>query len=342
MIISCSTVTAQIVRFETTLGNYDVELRPDIAPNTVANFLNYVNNEDYDNSIVHRVVRIDNSSLQLIQGGWLKLEDDTVGLVTVNASVDNEFNLPNNRGTIAMAKAANRPDSASSQWFINTRDNGALDDRNNNGGYTAFGNVIRGMEVVDVINSLQTWAALNSPSIPLLNYIGGGASVNDYLILIKKAYVLDESLYLNSGLSGAWYNPNTVGQGITIEYLPNSNGDKAFMAWFTYDSMNPSDNETTTIGAVGQRWMSGVGTVNQESKSMSFSITITSGGLFDNPQNVTNTQNQGTMTITFTDCSHAMVDYSLEGSELSGSFPIIRVDGADVALCERQSLNAER
>ena len=321
-------VSAQIVRMETVLGNIDIELRPDVAPNTVTNFLNYVNDGDYDKSYIHRSVQN-----FIIQGGGFNFINGVSGSVPADPPVVNEFNLSNVRGTIAMAKLADNPNSATNQWFFNTVNNSENLD-NQNGGFTVFGSVINGMDVVDAIAALQVWnagGALNS--IPLVNYSGSGTIEND-LVLLTNVFVLDEVLNINSGLNGAWFNPDTSGQGIMLEILPTL--DSVFMAWFTHDTQAPMD--TAVVGFAGNRWMTSLGSIDHETNTVTFDLIVTSDGLFDNNKTVTNSlpNTVGTLTISFIDCSNATATYNLIEQELSGTFPLVRVAVDNVGLCLKQ------
>lgn len=144
---------ATIVEIQTNQGNFEVNLYDNGTPQTVANFLSYVNGAAYDNSIIHRSV-----SNFVIQGGGF---DNTFGSITSNAPVVNEPEFANVRGTIAMAKLAGDPDSATNQWFINLGNNTANLDAQN-GGFTAFGEVVGdGMDVVDAIATLQRFSFAN-------------------------------------------------------------------------------------------------------------------------------------------------------------------------------------
>jgi uncharacterized protein (TIGR03437 family) len=153
-------VTGPIVQFQTNLGNINVTLRPDVAPLTVANFLNYVNTGGYTNTIIHR-----NVPGFVIQGGGWQLLNGTPTQLTANASVNNECPtaasgprcaLSNVRGTIAMAKVGGMPNSASDEWFFNTANSNAATLDFSNGGYTVFGQVAdaAGLAVIDQINAL--------------------------------------------------------------------------------------------------------------------------------------------------------------------------------------------
>lgn len=137
------------VELKTNVGTIQLELYPGSAPETVKNFLSYVDNGFYNGTIFHRV--IDNF---MIQGGGFTQDMDKK---QTSAPVRNESigGMSNSRGTIAMARTSN-PHSATSQFFINTRDNLNLDARSRRPGYTVFGRVTKGMNVVDKISKTQT------------------------------------------------------------------------------------------------------------------------------------------------------------------------------------------
>ncbi len=319
------TISAQVVRMETVLGIIDIELRPDVAPATVANFLNYVNDGDYDNSYIHRSV-----PNFVIQGGGFNYVDNTFGEVPTDSPIINESSLSNARGTISMARTASI-DSATSQWFFNTVDNSSLD--GNGDGYAVFGNVIKGMEVVDAIAELQRWNAGGAFSeLPLINYSGTGEFSNN-LVLIVKSYVLE--FHINPALNGSWYNVQTDGQGMFFDYFPNL--DKMFLGWFTYDTEDLEEGVSANLGNANHRWLSGLGEVNHETKTVTFDLKSTSGGLFDNGQVVTNSpaESIGTLIVAFSGCANATVEYDLITPEVQGEFDITRIVNDNVELCKR-------
>lgn len=135
------------VLLETTSGEILIELFEDKAPETVKNFLQYVDDGFYENTIFHRVIKG-----FMIQGGGLTMRmEEKETREPVKNEADNE--LSNTRGTIAMARTMD-PHSASAQFFINTVDNPELDHTapNPHGwGYCVFGKVVEGMDVVDKI-----------------------------------------------------------------------------------------------------------------------------------------------------------------------------------------------
>jgi peptidyl-prolyl cis-trans isomerase A (cyclophilin A) len=168
--ISVSSVQAQTqVKVTTNLGEFSLELFDTAAPGTVSNFLDYVTSGRFKDSVVHRSV-----PNFVIQGGQYFIPAGTTNLnqIQIDGTIANEFNQSNLRGTIAMAKVAGNPDSATSQWFINVANNTFLD--SDNGGFTVFGRVLGdGMQVVDAINQLQRVrlsAAITE--MPVVNFTG--------------------------------------------------------------------------------------------------------------------------------------------------------------------------
>jgi len=139
----------KIIVIETNKGNLEVELDFENAPITAENFLTYVESGHYEGTIFHRVI-----PNFMIQGGGFTSDGnqkDTMKPI----KLESQNGLKNLRGTIAMART-NVPDSATSQFFINTKDNDFLDYAPGNPGYAVFGKVINGMDVVDAIEKVKT------------------------------------------------------------------------------------------------------------------------------------------------------------------------------------------
>lgn len=149
-----------VVVLDTSMGAIAIELYPDKAPITVANFLKYVDEGFYDNLIFHRVM-----PGFMIQGGGMdeKLNEKREG---VHARIKNESSngLTNAKGTIAMARTPD-PNSATCQFFINHADNSKLDTAG--GGYAVFGKVIDGMDVVDKIAKVETTSKIQHGNVPV-------------------------------------------------------------------------------------------------------------------------------------------------------------------------------
>lgn len=163
--------TAPRVELDTSLGKIVLELNAEKAPNSVANFLSYVDEGYYNGTVFHRVI-----PGFMIQGGGF---DQQYQQKPTKAPVANEANngLQNVRGTIAMARTSD-PHSATSQFFINTVDNRSLDHRGqtpSGWGYAVFGKVVEGMDVVDRISDTRTnqgrlngYPAADVPVMPVL------------------------------------------------------------------------------------------------------------------------------------------------------------------------------
>lgn len=137
------------VLLTTSAGNIEVALDSQKAPVTVKNFVNYVNNGFYSNTVFHRVI-----PGFMIQGGGFNAD---MTQKATNAPIKNEADngLENTRGTIAMARTADK-DSATSQFFINIADNAFLNHGQRDYGYAVFGKVVKGMDVADKIAQAQT------------------------------------------------------------------------------------------------------------------------------------------------------------------------------------------
>jgi cyclophilin family peptidyl-prolyl cis-trans isomerase len=146
--------TERAVRFTTTKGQFDVALYATATPQTVSNFLGYVDRGDYTDTIVHRSARLSFAENFVIQGGGYRPAPPNFTAVPTVASPTNEPGIRHVRGTLAMAKVGGNPHSATSQWFVNLRDNSdQLDDQNE--GFAAFARVLGdGMAVVDAIAAL--------------------------------------------------------------------------------------------------------------------------------------------------------------------------------------------
>lgn len=147
------------VTLKTSRGEIVVELFADRAPASTANFLKYVDAGFYDGLVFHRVI----PGFVVQAGGY----DATMSERAPGPPVKNEATngVSNERGTLAMARTSD-PDSADSQFFINLADNTPLDRRAGQPGYTVFGRVVRGMDVVDAIAEVPTGSAGGMDDVP--------------------------------------------------------------------------------------------------------------------------------------------------------------------------------
>lgn len=152
-----------LVVIETSMGNITLELYPDRAPKSVENFLGYVKDGFYSDTVFHRVIRG-----FMIQGGGLTAE---LQRKPTRAPVENEASngLKNERGTVAMARTG-EVHSATAQFFINTANNRPLDHKGMGAadyGYCVFGKVTEGMDVVDAIEKVKTGTKDGYKDVPV-------------------------------------------------------------------------------------------------------------------------------------------------------------------------------
>jgi len=161
------------VHFETSVGDFVVEVDTVRAPLTAENFLRYVRDGAYDGTLFHRVI-----ANFVVQGGGY---DDRLTLRTARATIPNESGngLSNRRGALGLAREES-PHSGSSQFYINLIDNPALDPLPSRWGYTVFGRVVEGMDVVDRIGYLRTETVAN---------FGGDVPVDRPVV--RRAWVID-------------------------------------------------------------------------------------------------------------------------------------------------------
>jgi cyclophilin family peptidyl-prolyl cis-trans isomerase len=148
-----------MVRFETNHGAFTVEFFPDKAPITVANFLQYVDDGFFDNTIFHRVI-----PGFVIQGGGF-----VAGMKQkkTREPIENEAKngLKNLRGSLSMART-NDINSATSQFFVNLKDNAFLDNSPGNFGYAVFARVTDGLDVIDAIAAVATGSRMGHQDVP--------------------------------------------------------------------------------------------------------------------------------------------------------------------------------
>ncbi|WP_286265864.1 peptidylprolyl isomerase [Thalassotalea atypica] len=194
---------ATIVEFQTSHGNIQVNLHDESTPKTVENFLTYVNNSDYVDTVIHRV-----EPNFVVQGGGFKYDGDiSLDPISTRGSVDNEPLWSNVKGTIAMAKVSGNANSATSQWFFNLENNSANLDLQN-GGFTVFGQVIGdGMDVLEAIEDVPL-----CNSTPIENYTSEQCSNNDVpayedFVTIYNIVVVDSSTSTDGDLDKT---PNTL------------------------------------------------------------------------------------------------------------------------------------
>ena len=323
--------SATNVLVQTPLGDFEIELFDTQSPRTVFNFLNYVNDGDYAGSFVHRSV-----NNFVIQGGGFTFINGELGGVPQDPPVLNEFDLSNLRGTVAMAKLQDNPNSATSEWFINLADNSANLDTQN-GGFTVFGRVVgNGMDVVDAIAALPT-ANAGQPALTQLPVIdfGGGQILAENLVFTDITIVPEtpvSDFRINLGMAGSWFNPDTNGQGFVFDVVDNDTTQLLAAAWFTFDVNPPGMDDAGTFGSIQQRWFSASGNFIDNTATMQ--IFSPTGGVFnDGIFMVDRGEPVGTMTASFFDCQNGEISFDFDAPDVADdTVGIQRI--ASSALCQ--------
>jgi cyclophilin family peptidyl-prolyl cis-trans isomerase len=257
-----------VVRFDTSLGRFDVEMFDQTTPGgqplpatTVANFLNYVNGGDYDNTIVHRSVQVSGpGAFGVIQGGGYALDSSGVLNTThiqTNPPIADEPAISNTSGTIAMAKSG--PNTATSEWFINNIDNTGLDDPGQpSGAFTVFGRVTGGgMQVVDAIAAVKTFHFSGAfQDIPLRNFTDTAhfpqSATADKVVevnptLFNRRDILTFSIVSND--NPGLVTPSINGNQLTLTYTQNTTGTAHITVRATdLDGASVESTFTVTVG----------------------------------------------------------------------------------------------
>lgn len=220
-----------VVSLNTNFGPIVVELYSTETPGTVDNFLNYVNDGDYDQSIFHRSV-----ADFVIQGGGFTTTSTVFAgtsqftAIPADSAIANEPGISNTRGTLAMAKLSSSPDSATSQFFVNLSDDNSFLDSEANNAFTVFGHVLD-MTTVDKIAALTINTDNESPygELPM-------SDSNELAVVesVAGTGTLTGSAFQDSDADGVWDSTETGLSGVTIYLDGNSNG--------TFDS-----DETATV-----------------------------------------------------------------------------------------------
>ena len=140
-----------------------------------------------------------------------------------------------------------------------------------------------------------------------------------------------DGLLINAGLNDAWYDPRTDGQGFVTVVFPGLHA--MFLAWFTFDTERPPEDVQANFGEAGHRWLTALGPF--EGDTAILEVYLTEGGVFDSPEPATTTGDPiGAITVTWTDCDHAVLRYDIDPPGVSGEIPLVRVASDNSALCE--------
>ncbi|QOV88826.1 peptidylprolyl isomerase [Humisphaera borealis] len=262
-------VQGVVARLNTSLGNVDIELYDKAVTKTVQNFVNYIANNLYNQTVLHRLV----SGFVLQGGGYIQ----TGAHIQEGPKIKNEFSTarPNLRGTISMVTVpatdslgnpvpGGGPNSATSEWVINLADNPSLD--TSNGGFTVFGQVINGtLSVVDQIAALPIIdASAVSPvfsELPVRNTPAGNPTADDF-VFINSAGIIADTQFLT--LSATSDDPSIVNPTVSDGILRLNYGSQQGSARITVTARDSSGNESS------QTFTAGVG---------EYTVQIGSGGI---------------------------------------------------------------
>lgn len=143
----------------------------------------------------------------------------------------------------------------------------------------------------------------------------------------------ENALIINQGISDAWFDAETPGQGFFVIVYPDIG--KVFLAWFTYDVERPPENVTAILGDPGHRWITALGDISGNTAVLQ--VEITEGGVFNAVPPETSQSLDGTITLEFIDCLSGLVHFNIPSAGLTGTISIERLTLDNVALCQALS-----
>ena len=138
---------------------------------------------------------------------------------------------------------------------------------------------------------------------------------------------------INDGLTDAWFDPATGGQGFFVSVFPDIR--QLFLAWFTYDTERPGEETPAMLGEPGHRWLTAQGSYDGDTAELT--VFMTRGGVFDaaEPAVETDPAGDGTLRLEFADCTRGTASYEITSLGIFGEIPIQRITGSNVARCEQ-------
>lgn len=198
------------------------------------------------------------------------------------------------------------------------------------------------IHLVDNYSGFDVDTMYDSPGDGLMPNLDGEAWIagNFFEVLEEVLPAVDPdvgaSFQINAGLTDAWFDPATDGQGFFFVVFPDIR--KLFLSWFTYDTERPDPAVMAGLGEPGHRWLTATG--DYEGNVAELNVTLTSGGLFDSTQpEPTNQEGYGSILIEFNGCNGATLSYSFPQQGLANVLQVQRIAHDNIALCE--ALNAE-
>jgi len=180
-------------------------------------------------------------------------------------------------------------------------------------------------------NPAHSYAAAGTYSVSLAATDNDGAQGSiSHNVTVSEAP--PDAIVINSGMTDAWYDPATDGQGMLIMVWDSIKF--VFMAWFTFDTERPPQDVTAILGEPGHRWLTAAGPF--EGDTATLNIYLTAGGVFDaaQPPAITDQAPIGTATINWTACNAGILSYEIPSLGLSGDISIQRIVSENIPLCE--------
>jgi plastocyanin len=161
-----------------------------------------------------------------------------------------------------------------------------------------------------------------------------GRPLGDVMNGIITVQAEEQTIPINAGLSDAWYDPATAGQGFFIIVWEETG--LVFLSWFTYDTERPPQNVAAHIGDPGHRWLTAQGAYSEGSAALT--VYETAGGVFDAAEPAPGQSRAiGTIDLSWSTCSAGLLAYDLPALSLTGEIPIQRIVSDNVAACESQA-----
>jgi len=263
--IKADLVPANLVRVSTTIGSFNMMLLPEKAPMTVANFLAYMNDGAYENTLVHRSV----PGFIIQAGGYTATLPPNQ--ISTWDPVTNEYSLSNIRGTVAMAKAGSDPNSATSQWFVNLWDN-STNLNNQNGGFTVFARVIgNGMtNVIDKIAAIPTYnAGPPFDQIPLQGLKSTDIFSNNLIAVTRVATLPYFAISSNPDA----FSTEILGTNLIVQQLTPTNGSTLITVLVSDTNGLSTNTNFRVTGFSGSQTITFPKITNQVYTSNSFTLS---------------------------------------------------------------------
>ncbi len=180
-------------------------------------------------------------------------------------------------------------------------------------------------------NPSHSFPAAGNYSVSLIATDDDG--VDDFINrIVTVSEAMPDPIVINRGMTDAWFNPATDGQGMLIVVWEDIKF--VFLAWFTFDTERPPEDVMAILGEPGHRWLTAQGPYDGDTATLE--LVLTSGGVFDSgdPEAVNDPDPYGTITIKWTSCNEGILSYDIPSLGLTGDIPITRIVTENVPLCE--------